>query len=142
MGGLPAESCWPSLGFYGFSVSMLVPIVPLDRISFKLNRGDLHLGFLRSPGVAARGDYDSKGGWLQPSAARWGGIMGDSDAVEGWKAAATTEEAAIVADDSYSSGDIAMREWAAAANLRWSRGRGSSGGKQGSSNGGGGLHGS
>ncbi|RRT46134.1 hypothetical protein B296_00051545 [Ensete ventricosum] len=26
---------------------MLVPIVPLDRVSFKLNGGDLHLGFLR-----------------------------------------------------------------------------------------------
>ncbi|RRT82017.1 hypothetical protein B296_00009330 [Ensete ventricosum] len=30
----------------GFSMSMLVPIVPLDRVSFKLNGGDLHLGFL------------------------------------------------------------------------------------------------
>ncbi|RZR74243.1 hypothetical protein BHM03_00034195 [Ensete ventricosum] len=27
---------------------MLVPIIPLDRVSFKLNRGNLHLGFLRT----------------------------------------------------------------------------------------------
>ncbi|RZR99183.1 hypothetical protein BHM03_00028679 [Ensete ventricosum] len=34
------------------------------------------------------------GGWLQPSpsVARWGRRMGDSDAVEGWKAAAAREE--------------------------------------------------
>ncbi|RRT54299.1 hypothetical protein B296_00045624, partial [Ensete ventricosum] len=41
-----------------------------------------------------RGDYSSKGGWLQPSpsVARWGGRMGDGDAIEGWKATAAREE--------------------------------------------------
>ncbi|RRT63962.1 hypothetical protein B296_00028310 [Ensete ventricosum] len=40
----------------------------------------------------AGGDCGSKGGWLQPLVARRGGRMGDSDAIEGWKAVATREE--------------------------------------------------
>ncbi|RRT38120.1 hypothetical protein B296_00053819 [Ensete ventricosum] len=43
---------------------------------------------------------------------------------------------------SCSGGDVAVREWAAVADLIWSRGRGSNDDKQGSSNGGGGLRGS
>ncbi|RZR94960.1 hypothetical protein BHM03_00023755 [Ensete ventricosum] len=52
----------------GFSMSMLVPIVPLDCVSFKLNECDLHFGFLRSASGwrATRVATDAAGGeeWL------------------------------------------------------------------------------
>ncbi|RRT82516.1 hypothetical protein B296_00013186 [Ensete ventricosum] len=82
-------------------------------------------------GGAAGGDYGSKGGWLQPSVVRRGGRMGNSGAIEGWKATTVKEEAAIwlamaaaagkrlgsARSDSYNSGDVAVREWAMAADL-------------------------
>ncbi|RWW11406.1 hypothetical protein GW17_00024988 [Ensete ventricosum] len=50
-------------------------------------------------------------------------------------AAAAGKRLGSAGSDSCSGGDIAVREWAAAADLEWSRGRGSSGDKRGSSNG-------
>ncbi|RWW15669.1 hypothetical protein GW17_00020477, partial [Ensete ventricosum] len=44
------------------SVIGLVQIIPLDRVSFKLNGGDLHLGFLRSEAVIEEeGSGDKQG---------------------------------------------------------------------------------